>query len=92
LPFGRYCEVPRFFFHIIDHEVCRDEEGAELPDVDVACDRAIRAARDLACYDVREGRLPLGNRIEVEDERGEVVGAFSFADVIEIVPEPSSRS
>jgi hypothetical protein len=39
--------VPRYFFHVrIGRELTRDEEGVDLPDLDVAVAEALKAARE----------------------------------------------
>jgi uncharacterized heparinase superfamily protein len=63
----------------------RDEEGAELPDIDSARREAIRQARPIMAEEVREGRLDLTGRIRVRSE-GATVLELPFDTVIEIVP------
>ncbi|WP_425262596.1 DUF6894 family protein [Sphingobium cyanobacteriorum] len=41
-------------------------------------------ARDLASAAVRQGRLPLTHRIEVEDKAGKVLLRATFADPVEV--------
>jgi hypothetical protein len=76
--------MPRFFFHIYDDAVVRDEEGIELADRRAAEQAAIAGARALICDQVMKGRIALGHRIEVEDQAGAQVATISFADAVHI--------
>lgn len=76
--------VPRFFFHLYDDLVSRDDEGLELADDEAARSRAIMSAREMACAEVLEGRLSLNHRLDVEDESGSVIATVRFRDVVEI--------
>jgi hypothetical protein len=76
--------VPRFFFHIHDHEDVPDDDGLVLSDVDAAEKEAIRGARDILSEEVKHGRLPLCDRIDVEDEAGAIVATVRFRDTISI--------
>ena len=83
-PRFRIAAMPRFFFHIHDDLVLRDDEGLELPDADAAREEAVRGIRALICDQVMEGRLALHHRVEVEDETGKQVAAFAFGDAIRV--------
>jgi hypothetical protein len=76
--------VPRFFFHIHDHEYVADDDGLVLNDVQAAKKEAIRGARDILSEEVKHGRLPLCDRIDVEDEAGTIVATVRFGDTITI--------
>jgi hypothetical protein len=76
--------MPRFRFHVIDEIDAPDEEGQNLPNVAAAHRLAIDYARDLACSAVREGRLDLRHRIDLEDDQGKLLVTVTFADVIEL--------
>ena len=76
--------MPRFFFHVYDDMVARDEEGVELPDAAAAKREAVRGARSLACEQVVNGRLHLGHRVEVEDSSGAHVATIAFRDIIAV--------
>ena len=76
--------MPRFFFHLYDDVVTKDEEGAELPDLAAARQRALENAREIACAEVLEGHLNLKHRIEVADETGAVQLTVHFADVVKL--------
>jgi len=77
--------VPRFFFHLYDDLIVRDEEGKELPDLETARSLAASSARHIACTEVMQGHLNLQHRIEVEDEVGAGLFSVRFNDVIRII-------
>ena len=76
--------MPRYFFHLHDDLVVRDEEGQELTDEAAAREMAIRSARQMASTQVLEGHLTLDHRIQVTDETGAIVTTVMFKDVIVI--------
>jgi hypothetical protein len=76
--------MPRFFFHLHNGEDCRDTEGVELANIDAAHQEALRSARSIMAGEVIEGRLPLRDVIEVEDEAGATVTRLPFRDAVEI--------
>ena len=76
--------MPRFFFHVIDDFVSRDDEGLDLADAGAARQAALAGARAMMCDQLAEGRLALHHRIEVRDETGEEVLNLPFADAVEI--------
>ncbi|HEV2866811.1 MAG TPA: hypothetical protein VGX37_09860 [Allosphingosinicella sp.] len=76
--------VPRFFFNLYDDVVSVDDQGVELPDVAAAREEALRGARELICDQVRNGRLNLRHRIEVEDEDRRPVLTLPFGAALEI--------
>lgn len=78
------CSMPIYRFHVMNDIDAPDEEGLELDNLALAHLKAIDAARDLAAAAVRQGRLNLQHRIEVEDETGSVVMTVTFADAIEV--------
>jgi hypothetical protein len=77
--------MPRYFFHLFNDVVSRDEEGVELPNNAVAMQHAAASAREMAAESVREGQLILDHRIEVTDEAGGRIGVVRFADVVEVL-------
>ena len=81
--------MPRFFFHLYDDIVARDEEGVELADIEAARRTAMFGVRAMICDQVTKGHLHLDHRLEVEDEDGKRVFDLQFGDAIEI--EPSSE-
>jgi hypothetical protein len=82
---AREPEVPRFFFHVVDELVSRDDEGIELPDVNAARRAALAGARSMICDQVKTGRITF-RRVEVENEEGEPLLALSFGDAVTIEP------
>jgi hypothetical protein len=76
--------VPRYFFHIFDDVVLMDDEGIELPDAEAARAEALAGAREMMCDQVRNGRLSLHHRIEVEDDRGQAVLTLPFDEAVRI--------
>jgi hypothetical protein len=80
--------MPRFFFHVYDDVVLKDDEGIELADAELARAAALAGARAMMCDQVKEGRLSLHHRIEVEDERGEAILTLAFEDAVRIETRP----
>jgi hypothetical protein len=76
--------MPRFYFHVHDDKTVVDEQGTDLPDLAAARAEAVSGARDLMCEQVREGRLNLAHRLEVEDEQHRRVFSLPFRAAIEI--------
>jgi len=76
--------MPRYFFHIYDDLVVRDEEGTELPDAAAARRDAVAGIREMMGEQLRCGRLILHHRVEVEDERGALVLVVPFAEAVTI--------
>lgn len=71
-------------FHVINDIDAPDEEGQDLDNLALAHLRAIDSARDLAAAAVRQGRLNLKHRIDVEDAAGEVLLTVTFAEAVEV--------
>lgn len=76
--------MPRFFFHVHDDLVAHDEEGLELPDLEAAQSVAIRGARDIACEQLREGKVRLSHHIEVTDDAHRTVLTVPFGDAFQV--------
>ncbi|RYF01896.1 MAG: hypothetical protein EOO77_32895, partial [Oxalobacteraceae bacterium] len=75
-------------FHLHLHEadtIVHDHVGIMRNDLEAVRQEAVRAARDIMCADLAEGRLVLSSHIEVTDETGEVVLSLSFRDLVEVV-------
>jgi hypothetical protein len=72
-------------FHVINDIDAPDPEGMELDNLAIAHLKAIDFARDLASAAVRQGRLDLRHRIDVEDDEGQVLLTVTFADAIELL-------
>ena len=80
--------MPRYYFHVHDHEVCLDEDGQELSNLDAAQVAAIKGARELACAELMRGELHLEHSIELVDGCGKVVSIISFGDAAGIPTTP----
>lgn len=76
--------MPRYFFHLYDDMAVVDDEGTELPDVEAARRHAIVSARDMACQEVKDGKLVLWHRIEVEDEDGRAVLTIPYRSAFKL--------
>ena len=80
--------MPRFYFHIFNDDITRDEEGMDLADVDAARQVAIRAVRELICEEAKRGIITLSHRIEVEDGDGRPGFIIDYTDAVKIVGMP----
>lgn len=78
--------MPRYFFHVYDDAVCRDEDGIALPDRDAARREAIRGARALVAEQALKGEFHLEHRIDVRDADGNRVFAVRFGDAVQVMP------
>lgn len=79
--------MPRYFFHLRDgQDRLIDDGGRWVDDPSQLGAIALREARALIAQDVLLGRLNLGQRLEVEDERGAIVHVTQFRDAVEIAP------
>lgn len=77
--------MPRLFFHLRDGEdFLLDPDGVELPDLAAAKAFALRNAYDLMAGEVQSGKLKLDQRIDVEDEAGNVLHTVRFHDLVEV--------
>jgi hypothetical protein len=78
--------MPTYFLHLRDGtDEVLDEEGVAMP-TNAVPGAALMAARDCMAGDVKNGRLQLKYRIDVHDERGEIVHTLAFTDAVEIIP------
>ena len=76
--------MPHYRFHVINDIDAPDDEGQDLDSLAAAHLKAIDYARDLASSAVRQGRLDLKHRIDIEDQAGEVLATVTLADAIDI--------
>jgi hypothetical protein len=84
----RSCEegVPRYFFHLRDgSDVLLDPEGRSLDGPHDLNSLAVQEARSLISHEARDGRIHMGQRIEVEDAAGNLLCKVEFADAVLIV-------
>ena len=77
---------PTYYFNLYDDEVTLGDEGAELADERAALARAVKEARALAADSVLRGHLVGHHRIEITDERQNVVGTVHFDEAVAIRP------
>jgi hypothetical protein len=81
--------MPRFFFHIADGEQCPDGEGIILPDIRAAIQVAAAGAREIVAEDLKQGNgLPQNERIEIEDESGQIVATVTFREAVGLEERP----
>jgi hypothetical protein len=76
--------VPRYFFHLYDDLIAKDEEGVELPNVAAARLTALKGARDVIAEQVKRGYFVLSHWIDVVDEQGEPVMTVTFRDAVDV--------
>ena len=76
--------MPRFFLHLHDDVDAPDPEGKELPDLEAAIAEATKDARLLMCDTLKEGRIVLHHRIDIENGGGEVLATLQFRDAVTI--------
>ena len=77
--------MERYFFDFSEcGRLFADEEGVELADLGAARDRAIQAARDVMCGEIRDGRLCLSCCINVHDAEGRLLLVVPFRDAITV--------
>ena len=76
--------MPRFFFNVYDDAAVIDEVGLDLPDLAAARQAAVEEARAVISEEVRNGRIDLAHRIEVEDEARRPVLVLPFSAAVEI--------
>lgn len=76
--------MPRFFFHIFDDVVVRDDEGIELVDLEAARRTALTGIREMMCDQLKRGRINLTHRVEVQDEAGSTVLDIRFGEAVRI--------
>jgi hypothetical protein len=75
--------MPKFYFNIVDDEcLVKDHEGMELPDLESARNEAKESARELLADALRAHREVNGRRIEIANERGDVIAALKVRDLL----------
>jgi len=73
--------VPRYYFHVEDHQRYLDQDGVELADLDAARVEAVRVSSDmLRDHAVEFWRLGQW-RVVVTDERDKILFALAFEAV-----------
>ena len=77
--------MPRYFFHVREiGNFIEDEEGRDLPGLEVARAEALKGARSIISDDVSKGVIDLSSAIEVADSAGAVLLTLSFGDSVRI--------
>ena len=78
--------MPRYFFHLRDGgDVLLDPEGRKLHGLDDVARQALFEARSLISQEALQGLIDLTQRIEVEDERRNLVHRLAFTEAVDIV-------
>ena len=74
--------VPRFYFHLSHgFKELPDPEGTECADEAAAIAQGVRTMLEMLTDDVRQGRIDLGWRMQIEDAGGRTVRQFTFSEV-----------
>jgi hypothetical protein len=72
-----------------------DEEGQQLSDPEHARAKAVEGARSLLSAEVLSGDLDLRGRIEVTDEKGEIIFIVDFQEALRVktgeIPSPGGE-
>lgn len=77
------CDVPRYYFHVFNAVEVSDDEGQPFADLAAAKVQARETAAELICEELKAGRrIHPDHRIEVVDEKGQVVHVLRFGDLI----------
>jgi hypothetical protein len=77
--------MPRYFLHIRNNQGdIEDSEGLVLADLEAARREAVAGARSILCEEVMIGQLHLDERIDIENERRELLLSVHFRDVVQI--------
>ncbi|WP_029584918.1 hypothetical protein [Bradyrhizobium sp. URHD0069] len=84
--------MPRYFFHFRNaDDMSRDEEGADLPDLDSAHKAALVCARELLAIAVKEGADRMPERILITDASGREVATVDIRDVLPTAAKENRR-
>lgn len=78
--------MSRYHFNVYNGSgLVEDEEGRELPDLEIVAGEALKGVRSILSDEVKQGRLDLRGRLEVEDGEGTIVLTLHFKEAIEIL-------
>lgn len=76
--------MPRYFTHLYNSEILRDERGEVFADLSEARAAAQRTASELIAEHISQGIVVnLDHRLEVIDETGKVVIVLPFAQLFQ---------
>jgi len=74
--------LPRYFFHLYNDELLRDQTGECFADVDLAREAAVRGISELIAEQIVAGRpVDLSHRIEIEDSAGKLVCTVRYGEL-----------
>jgi hypothetical protein len=77
--------VPRYHFDVQDGSgLILDEEGRELPNLEVARREAIKGIRSLISADVTKGTIDLTGQLTLRDATGRTVIVLRFEEAVSI--------
>ena len=77
--------MPRFYFHLHNDVDVSDQGGQEFADLDAALAHALRMVRfEISEGALRDGRIVLSHRIDIEDGEGAVLGTVYFRDAVNV--------
>ena len=76
--------MPRYYFHLFEDQVLRDEEGIELDGGEAVRRAALSEIHQIMCDQVRAGKISLDHHIEVEDEGGENILSMRFGEAVAV--------
>lgn len=83
--------MARYFFHLCDgHDVLMDPDGREIEDASQIAAIALKECRWCISQDALDGRIDLGQSIEVRDSAGDLVHALRFQDAVLIGRQKSA--
>ena len=78
--------LPRFRFHVFDHQQTIDSEGLDFINLDAALAYAGRAACSIMADHLQtKGEIDLSHWIEIEDEGGQMT-VLTFDEVVTVKP------
>ncbi len=76
--------MPRYYFRFCDGDELPDNLGIELSDAETARTEAIQGIRSLVADRARQGRLPVSERVEIEDEAGRTLMTVLFDEALKL--------
>ena len=77
--------MPHYYFHVSNGTGdTRDDEGADLPDVQTARKRALLAIRAILGEELNRGMLDLDGMIHITDRRDRPILDVRFTEAVEI--------
>ena len=77
--------MPTYYFHLRNgSDTLLDHEGRKLLGIESAMAIALLEARSIIGADALDGKIALGQRIDVEDGLGAIVHTLQFEDAVHI--------